>query len=382
MKKNEAIIQKAKDFVTAYMGRELSVEMKFHDMNHTLDVWNAVKKIAEEEGLSEIEKKRLELAALFHDLGYTKIYNGHEEAGVELAKEYLLKENHPESEIALIGDLILATKMGVKPKSRLEEIIRDADMNHLASKKYKKYSRALLHEWKYFCRKDYTEGDWTAMNFSFLENHQYYTEAAKKIFQAGKDKNFKKLTKMKAVKQKPKTNAALAGSKSAQMAFKTALRNHIDLTALADNKANIMLSVNAILITISIPYMPGYIRENPMLLIPASILIITSISSVIAATLATRPIKMSGKSNPDKIKTGAANLFFFGNYYKMKKEDYMVAITEVINDEAILEKSVISDLFHLGSSLGRKYKMLRICYTIFMLGMCLTVIASILIHCF
>ena len=86
----------------------------------------------------------------------------------------------------------------------------------------------------------------------------------------------------------------LADSKSVQVMFKTASRNHIDLTNLADNKANIMLSINAIIITITIPLMPTYLEQDMTLLIPATTLLLTCVVSVIFATLATRPISMKG----------------------------------------------------------------------------------------
>jgi len=371
------IIGLAEVYVMDILKNQLDPEMLFHDVAHTENVWKSVKKISAAMELESGENEILELAALFHDTGYSKVYIGHEEESKQIATTFLTEHGYEVEKIKEISQLILATKIGAKPDTIAEQIICDADMNHLASKQYKQMMSALKSERAALCQENITAEAWTSENIEFLKKHQYFTKAATDLFEKGKQKNLQKMTKES---NKAKSNTALATSKSAQMAFKTALRNHIDLTALADNKANIMLSVNAILITISIPYLPGYISENPLLLIPASILIITSIASVVTATLATRPIAMNGLSKADKIKTGAANLFFFGNFYKMKKEDYVAAITDVIQDETVLEKSVISDLYHLGASLGDKYKTLRLCYTIFMIGMTLTVIATIAVY--
>jgi len=90
--------------------------------------------------------------------------------------------------------------------------------------------------------------------------------------------------------------------------------------------------------------------------------------------MATRPIKMLGSIKSEKIKEGKSNIFFFGNFFKMNSAQYHAAVNEVINDQEILEKTIINDLFYLGKALGDKYTKLRICYLIFMIGITTTVI--------
>ena len=163
-------------------------------------------------------------------------------------------------------------------------------------------------------------------------------------------------------------------SKSAQVMFKTALRNHIDLTNIADNKANIILSINAIMITIALPLLSAYAPQNPQLIIPAVLLLITSISSIIYGALVTRPIQMNGLTDLSKLKEGQSNLFFFGNFYNMNIDDYRKGVKEIIQDEELLDQAIMTDLYYLGQALGKKYELLRKCYTIFMIGMSLTVL--------
>ena len=171
-------------------------------------------------------------------------------------------------------------------------------------------------------------------------------------------------------------SSLIGGNKSAQMMFKTSLRNHLDLAALADNKANIMLSVNALIITIVIPLAASYIADgNSYLLLPMILLLLTCLLSMVFATLATRPIRMEGHTEMEQIKNGKSNLFFFGNFYKMKFEDYQTGMMDVLAEESKLDGSIMRDLYYLGSSLGTKYKQLRLCYTIFMWGIIATVAA-------
>jgi len=155
--------------------------------------------------------------------------------------------------------------------------------------------------------------------------------------------------------------------------FKTSLRNHLDLSTLADNKANIMLSVNALLITIVMPLAASYVRDNVYGLIPMATLLLTCLSSMVFATLATRPIHMGGKTDERSIQEGKSNLFFFGNFFKMPYERYEKGMLEVVSDESKLDSSIMRDLYFLGASLGRKYRLLRICYTIFMWGVIVSV---------
>jgi len=180
--------------------------------------------------------------------------------------------------------------------------------------------------------------------------------------------------KEKKNKKKKKDSGGLVdNSKGAQVMFKTALRNHIDLTNIADNKANIILTINAIILTIALPLLSTYASENHHLYVPAFFLLSTNMASIVYGALVTRPGKMQGKTDLTKIKEGRSNLFFFGNFYKMNIEDYRTGVTEIISDEDLIDKVIMTDLYYLGQALGRKYELLRTCYTVFMVGMILTV---------
>jgi hypothetical protein len=96
---------------------------------------------------------------------------------------------------------------------------------------------------------------------------------------------------------------------------------------------------------------------------------------MIYATLATRPIKMNGTTEPFTINEGKSNLFFFGNFFKMDFNVYKKGIYKVLESDEDLEDSIMRDLFYLGKSLGSKYSLLRICYTVFMYGISLAVLA-------
>ena len=118
----------------------------------------------------------------------------------------------------------------------------------------------------------------------------------------------------------------------------------------------------------------AYVNDAPHLMAPVIILLLTSLCSMIFATLATRPIAMTGMTSKEAIHEGRSNLFFFGNFYRMGIDEYDEGIGEVIKNDENLESAIKRDLFFLGSSLGKKYNQLRICYNLFMIGVVLSVI--------
>ena len=377
------IIQASETFVLDILN-QIPKHFTFHNTQHTLDVRSAAIELGTAENLTTEDLEVLELAALFHDIGYSKTYEGHEAAGAEIAETFLSEKEYSKAKIQSIKELIMSTQMGFDCRTLTQKILKDADMSHIGKRSYVKTSNQLRAEWENVTNKIYTDEEWDTTNLQFLEEHTFLTSSARALFQKRKEKHIQKLKQPKKVEMKAKKDKSndkvqnISSSKAAQMIFKTALRNHIDLTSIADNKANIMLSINSILITIAIPTIAPKIIENPSLRFPAAFLILTSIISILFATLATRPGKNLGKTTHDAINKGKSNLFFFGNFYKMTNQEYMEGLEVVVANEEFLESSIKNDLYYLGKSLGRKFAMLRITYTVFAIGMLLTVISLVL----
>ncbi|WP_317236591.1 Pycsar system effector family protein [Flavobacterium fragile] len=159
--------------------------------------------------------------------------------------------------------------------------------------------------------------------------------------------------------------------------FRTTLNNHNNLSGMVDNKANILLSVNAIIISVSlttiIPKLDN--PSNAHLIIPTLILIISSVIAITFAILATRPSITNGSFTRKEVEDKKVNLLFFGNFYKMSFEDYSWAMNELIKDKEYVYNSMIKDLYNLGIVLEKKYRLLRIAYTFFMFGIIISVVA-------
>lgn len=377
------IVEQVETYVTNLLLKQLTEDHQYHNLSHTLAVKTACRKLGEEIGLKEADLEALEIAALFHDVGFIETYNGHEGVSRRMAQDFLSAKSYPEKQLDKILGCIDVTFMANRPSNTLEEIIRDADLINLGSDGYTTHLNGLRHEWEVFLGQKFDDADWYKMNRKFLASQDFFTEAARSFYGPKLDNNKKWLKKMAKMAKKAKNKPAVSSinaSKSAQIMFKTSLRNHIDLSSLADNKANIMLSVNALIITLIVPLAVAQVRESPFLLVPILILLLTCLIAMIFATLATRPIKMDGTTPNLTIEQGKSNLFFFGNFYKMGFDQYKRGIYQVLEKDEDLEDSIMRDLFFLGKSLGAKYAQLRICYTIFMSGIFLTVIAFIIAY--
>ena len=377
---DSTIAKNTEAYVRDLLSKQLTKDHLYHDLPHTLAVRDACLDIASKQNISPAELEILEIACLLHDTGYTEVYTGHEANSHRIALDFLNSQNYPPDKIQQVLACIDVTTPAAHPANLLQQIIKDADYSHLAYENYLEAIETLRYEWSVFLHKNYDDADWYKLNYDFVKNHQYFTPGARSLYDAQKEANLKQLKKIvKKGKKKdkqasPGTELGISDSRSAQMMFKTALRNHLDLSNLADNKANIMLSVNALIITVAIPMAASYIQKIPYLVYPIATLLATCITSMVFATLATRPIRMTGYTSSEQIEGGESNLFFFGNFYKMNFKTYQDGMQHVITNNENLDNSIMRDLYFLGRSLGKKYNQLRICYNIFMFGMVFTVL--------
>ncbi len=379
------ILEKTKKFVVELLSNDLSQDYLYHNLRHTQRVVKSTKELLNASSLPDEEKEALELAAWLHDTGYTKGSQDHETNSKKIAETFLAQEKYDPVMIAKVGACIMATARYEEPMTLPEEIIRDADSSHFAQKSYLETCELLREELSLLDIASYTHQEWLEANIKmFRTEHRFFTDYAKKNWQPGKDKNLRRLIKEKksekdiakkeALKAKYKSESP---DRSIQTLFRVTIKNHITLSDIADTKANILLSVNAIIISLAISNLIPKLDNpsNDYLIYPTFIFIVFSIISMVLAVLATRPNVTSGAFTKEDVAKKKVNLLFFGNFHKMKLPDYEWAINELIKDKDYIYSSLTKDLYFLGLVLNRKYKLLRWTYTIFMIGMVVSVIA-------
>lgn len=382
------IITDAEDYVRQIFEQKIPSNVyTYHNWVHTCQVRDEVMVLARQAGLQNGELEMLNLATLFHDSGFSETYAGHEEVSIRLAREFLESRKYPPDRIDTIARMIEVTKIDVKPRTKLEALVKDADTSSLGKNHFHIYTNSLRKELNALQNAVLSKKDWAKANLRFLDEHEYYSSVGKERYEPIKAENRRLLNEEiklsdKEEESKKKVPNTIGNSKSAQTQFKTALRNHIDLSSIADNKANIMLSVNALIITFALPLLGKEIAANKLLLFPTILLLTVCVVSMIFATLATRPIPMKGYSSMESILAKKSNLFFFGNYYNMTFDEYEKGMNATVADDDILDTTIMRDLFFLGKTLGNKYAYLRKCYTIFMYGIIITVIAFVVVFTF
>lgn len=149
--------------------------------------------------------------------------------------------------------------------------------------------------------------------------------------------------------------------------FRTSYRQGMDLSSLADNKANIMISINGIIISVLIASISPKIDTNPWLLLPTSALLLGCMVSMIFAVLAARPrVSRRGDVSLEDVRNAETNILFFGNFTQMSEEEYVEGMNELMENREALYTNMIRDVYGLGVVLERKFRFLRLAYNVFM----------------
>lgn len=387
----ENLISDTEKFTVELLNNKLDNKFVYHNLAHTQRVVEKATELAELAKITEVEKKYLLLSAWLHDTGYTETIDKHEQHSVKIAENFLKNKGCNKEDIDAVSQLILATQMDYEPKNQLEKIIRDADCAHIGSKNYIDISELLRKEWELTCDRTLTEDEWLDENINFLSTkHRFYTNEASTIWDKGKGKNLSQLLKMKKkiehehskLKHKKeelkfKKNKVVLPERGIETMFRVALRNHITLSDIADTKANILLSVNAIIISLVLSNLVSKLDNpsNDYLIWPTVIFAGFTVASIVLSVMATRPNVTKGKFSKQDVADKKVNLLFFGNFHKMKLDEFEWAMHEMMQDRDYLYGSLTKDLYFLGLVLNRKYDLLRLTYTVFMIGIVISVVA-------
>ncbi len=406
MTASEQLLHETEAYVTDFFARYISSEYVFHDLDHTVQTVAAASIIGEGFQLDERDMLLLQLATWFHDTGYSEGPKDHEERSISNAQQFL-QGKISESELATVIACIRSTKVPQQPQNRLEEIICDADLSHLGMESYWDRTGKLRQEFILARKTVMSEQDWVDFELNFLLSHEYHTAVAQQLFGKRKGKHIQQLVKQKRrlnpdkaptldemallddkdkkkggskdlskiLKESEKELNNARMGRGVETMYRTTYRTHTNLSSMADSKANLMLSVNAIVISILIANLLPKLGENSKLIIPSIILTFTCLGSMVFATLSTRPKVTEGKVTKEDIRQRKANLLFFGNFYNMTLDDFQWGVNEMLKDSEFLYSTMSRDLYFLGIVLAKKYHYLSICYNLFMYGLITSVLA-------
>ena len=259
------IVIKTRQYVEDLMGKNLSDDLSYHNLQHTQEVVKATLEIGENNELSDDQMEMAVLSAWLHDTGYLNGAENHEQESIDIAKEFLNGNSYAPEKLKVVLDAIEATRVPQHPKNLVGEVLCDADMYHLSNDQFKIKSKLLKKELEIRRDRPIEDEEWLGETLSFVKQHRYFTNYGKYVLEPRKAKNLKKLKKGK---KKSKDNDKAKNDKSEKYVdklenevvklknrldrereirptrgietmFRTTSRNHLTLSGMADNKANI-----------------------------------------------------------------------------------------------------------------------------------------------
>jgi predicted metal-dependent HD superfamily phosphohydrolase len=378
------LYKKTEQYVTGLFTDNTDPALIFHNLDHTKSVVERTKEIAGHYYLSENDMLAVYVAAWFHDTGYLFTDAAqHEEKSVQLMQEFIKPHTDDTKLLEMIEDCIMATNVPRQHDTLLKQIICDADTYQLGTKEFNETNKKV---WEEYNAKGtvLSEKEWTVKTIALLNEHEFYTKYCKDLLQKRKQKNMKKLKKKPDEKDKAEETVNLSDmqkdksglmTKGIQTMLRLTSQNHFQLSDMADSKANILISVNAIIISVILGVLLRKLEEAPYLAIPTIIFLVVSLTTIVISIIATRPKVGDGTFTSQDIRDKKTNLLFFGNFHKSSFDDYNVAMREMMSDTDYLYGSLIKDIYTLGTVLGRKYRLVRLAYNIFMVGIIVSVLA-------
>ena len=384
---NKHIIDKISSQVIHMLQEELDRRMNYHDIVHTREVAEAAEKLAHAADVHDDRREILLLAAWLHDIGYLRTYEDHESASAVMAREILTEHGYPEEKTDEVCDLILSTARDAPKKGQLAELLHDADLSHMGRKRFFRKGELLRSELENMMGVKYSELDWQEKQNEFLSQNDFMTPEAKKLYADRRADNIIRqrdnIVKARRAVTRKKTGKEFG--RGIDTLYRTNYRNHINFSSIADGKANMMISINTILISVIVTLsgaslsLDSFTIERFRYIIPILILLVGSLASVLFAILSARPKVTAREVDMEDVDSNKISLLYFGNFLGIPKEEFINYLSDLKNDQQRLYDSMSIDLYNLGIVLREKYRLLSVSYNLFMAGLSLSVIAFIVI---
>ncbi len=368
-------------YVKRLLSEKLPKEYVYHNCRTMESIYEEAIIIGESVMLDNYEMEIVALAVLFCNTGYIHSHKFYSERSCKIAEDHLKNNKYPNEKLKQVLSTISSLNSDKKPENRIQQVFLDALTSFYGKNSFFEMNGLLKLENELLTGKNIKNKKWLKESLHKLENHRFHTLYAKNMYNDKKKKNIKKIRKIISKKTDGVDKKNIRYNpfgRTVETMFRNNLRGHLELSALADNKANIMLSINAIIISIILTIMLPNIMEYSEFLIATILVIITCVTAIVFATLATRPKVTKGTFTREDILKKRTNLLFFGNFFKMNIDDFQWGMSEMMKDKDYLYSSMIKDFYYLGLVLHKKFFYLRICYSVFMFGFIISIAAYLI----
>lgn len=382
-------VKQAVDYVVNLLKNELSEGFQYHNLEYTLETSRVAQGLCKEYDLERDMTDNLMLAALFHATGYIKDPQNPKKESVVYLKDYLKKNNFDAERIDFIVRLIESTRNGFQPGNLEEEILHDAIISEVGRKRFFWRSELLRIEKRLIFDEEFDQHTWEKTKQDFLVRHDFLTVAGRNRYGGRRSKNIQKQRSnlLKGHKVAIRNNTGKDFGRGVDTLYRAVYRNHINLSSIADGKANMMISINTVILSVIITFSGAglsfsneYIIENLRFVVPILSLLISSLLSVVFAVLSARPdVTEKEVENMDNLNTKRISLLYFGNFVNVNLTAFLEYLQKLKMDQNELYDSMSIDLYYLGFVLKKKYRLVLISYNIFMFGLIICVLAFLVI---
>ncbi|MCB9288447.1 MAG: HD domain-containing protein [Lewinellaceae bacterium] len=384
---DKELLQEARKYVYDYLAEHLPPEYVFHDYDHAEETAEIAGLLAKKAQLGKEEGFLLQLAAWFHDTGYTDGPDGHEQRSTAVARQFLEGKRVSEGQIQRVEKLILSTQHDKVPDSIAERMLHDANYSFLGRKRFERRGQLLRLEEEKISGERYTSLEWNRKLLDLQLSTKFHTIWAQEEFSSRRNKNIAghKETLAKARKATIRKQTGKDFGRGVDTIYRVTLRNHINLSSIADGKANMIISINTLVLSILITAASAGISlsqltlgENLKFVVPVFILMLTSLTAISFAVFSAMP-KVSGQEfTEEDVREHRVSLLYFGNFLKIPKAEFVDYLRGLKEDQAVLYDDLSRDLYNLGLVLQKKYRLLTYAYRVFVGGLALSFIAFLL----
>ena len=147
--------------------------------------------------------------------------------------------------------------------------------------------------------------------------------------------------------------------------IRTTQQHHVQLSAMADQKANMLIGATFVVFTLAI-------GQNNKADYSLPLLILATFSFLSAAFAALAVMPFTGNRAPNE-----PNWLFFGAFTKASESEFTENILTRIGAQETIYRTMLHDIYQLGTVLEtKKYRYLRIAYRLFLIGITLTFAVS------
>ncbi|MDF1546667.1 MAG: DUF5706 domain-containing protein [Bacteroidales bacterium] len=369
----------------------------FHNIGYIKKTASYVNQICDLEKIDKTEREIVLVASWLFSLGFLFDYIDYKKHSLRVAHEFLKAQNVVADKTESILMTIETVLYNKQHETICGEILFDASEFYVSTEDFLLWVKYHRQERNYFLKPKLTKRSFWQTVQTYLNEHEFCTKSGKQLLGHGKEKNASKIKFVltQELKQQlptdnrmiiedlreeirelnQKMEKRLSSTRGFDTLYRITARNQVALSGIADNKSNILITLNTLIVSAVITFVLVNYNELEFLMIPSFITIGFSMLSISLAIFAARPQIRPGIFSMDDFHNKKVNLIFYGNFYKMDYDDYETAIREMLADQDLLLSNLTSDQYTLGKILGRKFKLINFSFTVFLVGFVISSLA-------